>query len=75
MLIIKHGGGGVMIWECMAASVVGRLNFIDSTLDRMGYLNILKGNLKQSAQNLHLRDDFWFQQENDPKHSVHNKKL
>ena len=42
----------------MVASEVGRLTFIDSTLDHMGYLNILKENLKQSAQDLILGDDF-----------------
>ncbi|GFU92488.1 ATP-dependent DNA helicase [Trichonephila clavipes] len=41
----------------------------------MGYINILKENLKQSAQDLNLGDDFWFQQDNDPKHTTHNVKL
>lgn len=72
---VKHGGGGVMVWGCMAANGVGRLTFIDSTLDHMGYINILKENLKQSAQDLNLGDDFWFQQDNDPKHTAHNVKL
>ncbi|GFX93865.1 transposable element Tcb1 transposase [Trichonephila clavipes] len=26
---VKHGGGGVMVWGCMAANGVGRLTFID----------------------------------------------
>ena len=67
---IKHGRGGVMIWRCMAASGVRQLTFIDSTLDHMGYLNILKENLKQIAQDLNLAVAFWFQQDNDPKHTV-----
>ena len=41
----------------------------------MGYLNILKVNLNQSAQGLNLGEDFWFQQDNDPKHTAHNVKL
>ncbi|GFT34060.1 transposable element Tc1 transposase [Trichonephila clavipes] len=57
----------------MAANGVRRLTFIDSTLNHMRYINILKENLKQSAQN--LGDDFWFQQDNDPKHTAHNVKL
>ncbi|GFX40025.1 transposable element Tcb1 transposase [Trichonephila clavipes] len=72
---VKHGGGGVMVWGCMAANGVGRLTFIDSKLNHMGYINILKENLKQNAPDLNLRDDFWFQQDNDPKHSAHNVKF
>ncbi|GFW66363.1 uncharacterized protein TNCV_3433261 [Trichonephila clavipes] len=60
-IALKHGGGGVMVWGCMAANGVGRLTFIDSKLNHMGYINILKENLKQSAQDLNLGDDFWFQ--------------
>ncbi|GFX28863.1 transposable element Tcb1 transposase [Trichonephila clavipes] len=59
----------------MAANGVGRLTFIDSTLNHMGHINILKENLKQSAQDLNLGDNFWFQQDNDPKHTPHNVKL
>ncbi|GFV59535.1 transposable element Tcb1 transposase [Trichonephila clavipes] len=72
---VKHGGGGVMVWGCMAANGMGRLTFIDSTLNHMGYINIVKENLKQSAQDLNHGDDFWFQQDNDPKHTAHNVKL
>ncbi|GFT17379.1 transposable element Tcb1 transposase [Trichonephila clavipes] len=72
---VKHGGGGVMVWRCMAANGVGRLTFIDLTLNHMGYINILKENLKQSAQGLNLGDDFWFQQDNDPEQTAHNVKL
>ncbi|GFX78301.1 transposable element Tc1 transposase [Trichonephila clavipes] len=72
---VKHSGGGVMVWGCMAANGVGRLTFIDSTLNHMGYINILKENLKHSAQDLKLGDDFFFQQDNDPKHTAHNVKL
>lgn len=67
---VKHGGGGIMVWGCMAAAGVGKLSFIESTMDRWGYLNILKQNLKQSAENLGLSSTFWFQQDNDPKHTA-----
>ncbi|GFW50534.1 transposable element Tcb1 transposase [Trichonephila clavipes] len=72
---VKYDGGGVMVWGCMAANGVGRLTFIDSTLNHMGYINILKENLKQGEQDLNLGDDFWFQQDNDPKHTAHNVML
>lgn len=72
---VKHGGGGVMVWGCMAAEGVGKLVFIDTIMDQFGYLSILKNNLKESAQQLGLGDDFWFQQDNDPKHTAHNTRL
>ena len=58
MPTVKHVGGGVMIWGCIAVSGVGRLIFINSTLDHLRYLNTLKENLKQNAQDLNLGDDF-----------------
>ena len=69
---VKHG---VMVWGCMAANGVGNLVFIDSIMDQRLYVVILKGNLKQSAKKLGLGNDFWFQQDNDPKHTAHNVKL
>jgi len=39
---VKHGGGGVMVWGCIAASGVGNLVFIESTMDHKMYINILK---------------------------------
>ena len=57
---VKHGGGGIMIWGWLIASGDGWLTFIDSALDHMGYLNVLKENWRQSTQNLNLGDDFWF---------------
>lgn len=59
-----------MVWGCMAASGVGNLEIIESTMDRWGYLNFLKNNMKQSAEKLGLSDTFWFQQDNDPKHTA-----
>lgn len=67
---VKHGGGGIMVWGCMAAGGVGQLEFIESTMDKWGYLNILKKNLKLSAENLNLSTTFLFQQDNDPKHTA-----
>lgn len=65
---VKHGGGGVMVWACMAATGVGNLVFIDGNMDKTLYLNVLKENLLQSAEKLDLRRDFRFYQDNDPKH-------
>lgn len=68
---IKHGGGGVMVWGCMSSSGVGELVFIENTMDKHVYLNILKQNLKKSAHKLNLEADYYFQQDNDPKHTAY----
>lgn len=73
--IVKHGGGGVMVWGCMAASSEGKLVFIDGIMDHWYYINLLKLNLRPSAEKLGLADKFQFCQDNDPKHSALNTKL
>lgn len=72
---VKHGGGGVMVWGCMCTKGVGRLVFITSTMDHKMYIDILKENLKPSIENLGLGPEYFFQQDNDPKHCAHNTKL
>ncbi|GFX08012.1 transposable element Tc1 transposase [Trichonephila clavipes] len=70
--IVKHGGGSVMVWGCMAASGVGKLVFIDRIMHKMADLNILQNNLKESAVKLGhtLGSNFIFQQDNEPKHTA-----
>lgn len=65
---VKHGGGSIMVWACMSANGVGNLEFIETTMDKTIYLNLLKSNLLQSADKLGIRRDFRFYQDNDPKH-------
>lgn len=72
---VKHGGGSVMVWGCMSAQGVGNLVFIDSTMNHHMYLNILKQNLKSSAENMGILNSFKFYQDNDPKHKAHNVRL
>ncbi|GFU03159.1 transposable element Tc1 transposase [Trichonephila clavipes] len=72
---VKYGGGGVLVWGCMSASGLGSLEFIDDITNRGHYLSILKDNLKLSAQNLGIRDDFIFYQDNDPKLTALNVRL
>ncbi|KAH8338802.1 hypothetical protein KR067_010016, partial [Drosophila pandora] len=67
---VKHGGSGVMVWGCMAASGVGNLTFIETIMDQAGYIKILKDNLFESAEKLGLESEYWFQQDNDPKHTA-----
>lgn len=65
---VKHGGGNVMVWACMSAHGVGKLQFIEGNMDSRMYLNILKDNLIESAEMLGIKDNFRFYQDNDPKH-------
>lgn len=67
---VKHGGGSLMVWACMSAAGVGNLEFIETTMDKGKYLDILKSNLIQSAQKLGIKEDFRFYQDNDPKHTA-----
>ena len=43
---IKHDGGNVMIWGCISSIGVENLVFIEDTMDRFKYVNILAKNLK-----------------------------
>ncbi|CAK9815645.1 Transposable element Tc1 transposase [Anthophora plagiata] len=67
---VKHGGGSVMVWGCMSANGPGNLVFINGTMDKIKYLNILKENLINSAEKLGVPRDFYFQQDRDPKHTA-----
>lgn len=68
---VKHGGGNVMLWGSMAASGTGNIEFIDTTMDKMLYMNILKKHVKPTVEKLKLPSDYYFQQDNDPKHTAH----
>ncbi|KAH8344912.1 hypothetical protein KR067_010610, partial [Drosophila pandora] len=64
--MVKHGGGNVMVWACMSASGVGNLVFIDGIMDA----KMDADNLRESAEKLGLESEYWFQQDNDPKHTA-----
>jgi hypothetical protein len=44
-------------------------------MDKWGYMDILKQNLKQSAANMKMPLAYKFQQDNDPKHTAEINKL
>ncbi|GBN67072.1 Transposable element Tc1 transposase [Araneus ventricosus] len=67
---VKYGGGGVLVWGCMSASGLGNLVFIDGIMNHALYLNVLRDNLKLSAQNLAIGNNFFFYQDNDSKHTA-----
>ncbi|GBL92088.1 Transposable element Tcb1 transposase [Araneus ventricosus] len=55
---VKYGGANQLVWDCMASSGVGNLDFIDGTMNKYVYLDILTRNLKQSASNLGISRHF-----------------
>ena len=63
---IKHSQS-IMIWCSISYSGVGSLVFIEKKMDKYLFLRILKNNLLKDAERL-IGDDFYFQQDNDPKH-------
>ena len=52
--IVKHGGGRIMLWGCLAAVGTGRLVRIEAKMNREKYREILDENLLQSTQDLRL---------------------
>ncbi|GFT90942.1 transposable element Tcb1 transposase [Trichonephila clavipes] len=73
---VKHGGGSVMVWGCMASNGVGNLIFIDGIMDHKLYIDILNNNLKETAKKLGLDGNFIFQQDNDSHTcAAHNVKM
>lgn len=41
-LTVKHGGGSVLVWDCISTHGPGELAFIENIMNRHVYLNILK---------------------------------
>ena len=46
---VKHGGGGVTIWDCFAATGSGHLTVIELTTNSSLHQGILKSNVGPSA--------------------------
>ncbi len=64
---VNHGGGSVMVWECMSAAGTGELQFIEGTMITNMYCDILKQSMIPSLRRLGCRAEF--QHDNDPKHT------
>ena len=67
---VKHDGGHVMVWGCMAANGVGNLGFVEGTLKAVDYVKVLRDNLSRSASKLGISETSDFQQDYDPKHTA-----
>ncbi len=77
---VKHGGGGVMAWACMAVSGTGPLNFTDdlmyddsSRMNLEGYKTILPTNIQENATRF-IGKCFILHQNSDPKHPTSSVK-
>ncbi len=69
--IPKHGGGGVMIWGCMAWQGVGYMCKIDGNMDQHLYKTILEDDLMKTIDFYDLDSSkIIFQHDNDPKHTA-----
>ena len=66
---VKHGGGSIMVWGCMAANGVGKLRFIDGTMYKALFIDILKDSHFPSIHLLDLEDNALFLQANGTKYS------
>ena len=73
---VKHGGGSVMAWACMAANGTGSLIFIDdvtadksSRMDSEVFRAILSAHIQPNASKL-IGRCFTVQMDNDPKHTA-----
>lgn len=66
---VKYGGGSIMLWGCVASNGTGNLVKVNGRMDSIQYQHILQGNVKESAKKLKLGRGWWFQQDNDPKHT------
>src|SRR5215469_12370996 len=67
---VKYDGGNLMIWGCMTVHGVGWMCSIDGGMDATLYTSILDDYMFTTVDDFGMgRDDFVFQQDNDPKHT------
>ena len=70
---VKGSGGSVMVWGAMSANGPGALAQVHGIMDRFAYVDILKTNLENYAdENMPL--NWCYQQDNDPKHTSNHAK-
>ena len=67
---VKHGKGNIMVWGCMGWNEVGVLIEVEGIMDAKQYVVILDGGVMESVEKLEVdQEGFYFQQDNDPKHT------
>ena len=58
----------VSVWGCFSRSGLGDIAICTDNLDSIMMRNILRSHLLQSARRLFPSGNWWFLQDNDPKH-------
>jgi len=67
---LKHGGGKVTVWGMITACGVGRIVRIEGNLNKELYRDILQDDVLGTYREHHMNPrSFYFQQDNDPKHT------
>ena len=65
---VKHGGGSIMAWACMAVNGTGALVFIDDVTAEV-FWAILSAHIQPNVSEL-IGRPFTVQMDNDPKHTA-----
>ena len=65
---VKFQGGNFFVWGCFSYNGVGTFQFIDGTMNKYQYINILANNIPTSSTKMML-NNFVFQQDDDPMHA------
>lgn len=60
----------VMIWGCMSAKGVGKMCFIENTVNAARYINILEEHLMESVETFSSFGEYTFQQDGAPAHTA-----
>jgi transposase len=66
---VKHGGGSLMVWGCVGNNAPGKLVKINGIMDKELYKTILDTAAMPSGSQLVSSGSWYFQADNDPKHS------
>lgn len=66
---VKHGGGSIMLWACVAASGTGNISLVEGRMNSIKYQQILEANITPSVKKLKMKRGWLLQQDNDPKHT------
>ncbi|MDG2555407.1 hypothetical protein P7M41_25770 [Vibrio parahaemolyticus] len=52
---VKHGGGSIMLWACVAASGTGNISQVEGRMDSVKFQQILEANITPSVKQLKIK--------------------